>query len=76
MKEDYKESVADFLSKYVDITDQKYSYKDEKIIKQALNVLVNEGIFTAEELQKEALRVSGVFIPLDFINMCAKNRYG
>lgn len=72
MGKEFRKRIADFLSEYIDVNEPGIGYDDERVIEQGIGILVYEGIFGVEELQKEALREQNVLIPLDFIKTCAK----
>lgn len=75
MTREYKKAVSDFLSQYVEphnssnIVDGAYS---DRLIKQSIGILINQGIFEATEMQKELMRYHSVLVPIDFILDCTK----
>lgn len=75
MTMEYRKAISDFLSQYVkphnnsDIVDGVYS---DRLIKQSIGRLINQGIFEATEMQKELLRYHSVLVPIDFILDCTK----
>lgn len=72
MTEEYRERLADFVSKYVDLKDNRFGYGHDKVIRQAVKMLIDEGIFTKESLIKAAAKQCGVIIPGEFIDECIK----
>ena len=70
MTDDYRKRIGEFLANYIDINVDGYSYDNEDVIKQGIETLIKEGIFSAERLQRAALIGYCVWIPLDFINKC------
>lgn len=70
MGDEYRKRIGNFLSNYIDITSDGYGYDNEDVIRQGIKALINEDIFSAEELQRAALIRDCVWIPLDFINKC------
>ena len=70
MTDDYRKGIGKFLENYIDIVVDGYSYDNEEVIKQGIKALIKEGIFSAEELQRAALKECRVLIPIDFINKC------
>ena len=70
MTDDYRERIGKFLKNYIDIVVDGYSYDNKEVIKQGIKALIKEGIFSAEELQRAAIKECHVLISLDFINKC------
>lgn len=69
---EYRKRIANFISKYVDIKDNRMRYQDNRIIAEGIGVLIVEEIFSPQELQRIALKEDGVFIPLMFIERCGE----
>ena len=70
MDDELRSRIAKWLEYYVDITDCRYGYGSDRVIKQSIKILVSKGIFTKEELKRDAL-IHGEFILTDeFIDTC------
>lgn len=70
MTEEFRKRISKFLSKYIDILDCKRGYGDDLVIKQGIEVLIENNIFSVRELQIQAGKEAGVLIPTEFIKMC------
>lgn len=73
MTEHCKELLGNYLEEFIDVK-PGYLYSDEKVIRQGLAALINNGIFTPEELRKDILRKCSVLLPLDDIKAWAEKR--
>ena len=62
-----REKIGGFLEDYIEINQPGYTYSDEKLIQAAIKCLVDDEIFTMEELQKEILRKASVLLPMKYI---------
>lgn len=69
--ENMREKMGCFLECYIDVVDES-PFSDSVVIRQGFKELINNGIFTEKQMQKEILRESCVFLPLDFIRACAR----
>lgn len=75
MNMESRKRIGKFLEYYMDIVDPSANYSDEDFIEQSFEQLINEGLFTTKELQKELLSTANVLVPIDFLEYCAsKNR--
>lgn len=63
-------AIGDYLKNYIDVK-PGYSYSEETVIRCGITELINHGIFTPEELQKDILRKCSVLLPLDDIKRWA-----
>lgn len=70
MEEEFRKRIASFLSEYVNITDSKYGYEDENVIKQGIKLLINTGAFTIPEMIRECAKNHSLIIPVKFITDC------
>lgn len=64
MTEYCKELLGNYMSEFIDLN-PGYSYADEEVIRQSVAVLINNNIFTPEELRKDILRRCSVLLPMD-----------
>lgn len=64
------DNIGHFLQQYIVVADDS-PFSDVVVIRQAISELINNGVFTIQELQREILRESSVFLPIDFIKDCA-----
>lgn len=71
MSDEYRKRMAQFVSKYADVTDCKIGYGDDRVIRGVISLLVKGNIFTPLQLQKQALKDNSVMIPLPFIRECS-----
>ena len=62
-----REKIGGFLEDYIEINRPGYAYSNEKVIQAAIKRLVDDEIFTMEELQKEILRKASVVLPMKYI---------
>lgn len=76
MSEEYRKRIGEFLRNYIEITDteKEWQYSDEKIIYQGIAVLIDNDIFTVEELQREILKEAGVILSDEIIDKCMMNK--
>lgn len=72
MSEEYRKRIAKFISKYIDICDCRIGYGDDRVIRQGIQALIKNNVFSVRELQKQAVREANVLIPADFIIACAR----
>lgn len=72
MSEEYRKRIAKFLSKYIDICDCKLGYGDDRVIRQGIQALIKNDVFSVRGLQKQAVKEVGVLIPADFIIACVR----
>lgn len=72
MSEEYRKRIAKFLSKYIDIRDCKIGYGDDRVIRQGIQELIKNDVFSVRVLQKQAIKEAGVLIPADFIIACVR----
>lgn len=72
MSEEYRKRIGEFLRNYIDITDTKteWQYSDERVIYQGIALLLENGIFTVEELKCEMLKEVGVILSDEIIAKC------
>lgn len=70
MSDDYRKSLSEFIAKYVYVKDG-YQYDEDDVIEEAIGELIREGVFSVEEMQKEALRKHSIIIPGRLIKYCA-----
>lgn len=72
MDEEYRKRIGEFLMNYIDITDTKreWQYSDEIIICQGIALLLNNDIFTLEELKREMLKEVDVILSDETISKC------
>lgn len=65
-----RDRLRPFLEEYVDF--EKEAYFDDSLtvsaVKQAIEILCNQGVFTAEELSKEVIIECHVILPVCVIN--------
>lgn len=66
-----KELLGNYLDEFIDVK-PGYSYDDEEVIQQGVAALINNGIFTPEELRKDILRKCSVLLPLEDIKAWAQ----
>lgn len=71
--EDYKKRIGKFMSKRIDILDNRYGYESDLVIMQGIRELITNGIYTIKELQRYALSEELVFIPYKFIEQCVRS---
>jgi hypothetical protein len=70
MDEEFRNRMAEFLSKYIDITDNRYGYGHEKVIRSGIRELISSGLFTVDGLRREFAKSSGLIIPTKYITDC------
>lgn len=72
MNEEYRKRIGEFLMNYIDIADTKreWQYSDERIIYQGIALLLDNGVFTFEELKREMLKEVGVILSNEIIDKC------
>lgn len=73
MTEYSKKRVGQFLKKYVDIS-PGHSYTEECVIRQGINELISNCIYTPKGLQRQTLKEQSVLLPLSYIDNCARYR--
>lgn len=72
MNSEYRNKLADFLSRYVDIEDCQYGYGHEKVIQQGIKLLIDSGLFNTEQLRKKILKDKSIIVSREFIMECVK----
>jgi len=60
--EEYRNRIAQWLAKYIDIHDCRYGYGSDKVIRQGIRLLLNEVFITREALKKDALKYGGIIL--------------
>lgn len=70
MDEEFRNRIAVFLSEYINITDNRYGYGNDDVIKQGIKLLINSGAFSIPEMQRECAVNHSLIIPTKFITDC------
>ena len=73
MTEYSKKRIGQFLEKHVDIS-PGHSYTEECVIRQGINELTSNCVYTPKGLQRQILREQSVLLPLSNIENCARYR--
>lgn len=73
MTEEFRKRVGKFLSEYIDITDSRFRYEDDEVIRGGIRELIEKEIFSIRELQIRMGKEVNVLIPEEFIRMCAQS---
>ena len=69
MSDEYRKRMAALISKYID-TINEGKYTDDDVIEQSIKILINERVFTVDELRNQALKFHSIIIPKQFIREC------
>lgn len=70
MSEEFRYRISLFLKEWIDVTDPKVGYGDDRVIRQGIKLLIETGVFDEQEMRKVALKEHGLVIPEGFINRC------
>jgi len=70
MDEEFRNRLAAFLPGYINITDSRYGYENDEVIKSGIKLLINSGAFTIPEMKKELAVKHSLIIPTKFITDC------
>lgn len=71
MSKDYRKRISEFIAKYIDVVDG-YRYDEDDVIRQSIDILISENVFSIKEMQKQALREHSIIIPEKFIRQCIR----
>lgn len=70
--DEIRNRMAMWLKNYIDISDCRYGYGNDKVIKQSICLLLKEGVFTREQLKRDALKKGEFILTDEFIDSCIK----